>query len=112
MSELTFRMAEERDVPLILSFIRDLADYEQMLDQVVATEELLREWLFEKKKAEVCAALFCGYFCFCAFLGPGGGGWRRPFKRIGAFKRSFRRMGSRFWQKGTLWGWKKRKHGM
>ena len=38
---------------MILRFIRELADYEGMLDQVVATEELLNQWLFEKEKAEV-----------------------------------------------------------
>ena len=38
---------------MILAFIRALADYEKMTDQVIATEELLKEWIFEKKKAEV-----------------------------------------------------------
>ena len=52
MPELTFRFAVERDCALILQFIRDLAEYEKMSDQVVATEALLREWIFEKKKAE------------------------------------------------------------
>ena len=37
---------------MILAFIRALADYEKMTDQVIATEELLKEWIFEKKKAE------------------------------------------------------------
>jgi len=37
---------------VILAFIRALADYEKMTDQVIATEELLKEWIFEKKKAE------------------------------------------------------------
>ena len=50
---MTFRFAEEVDCTLILRFIRGLADYEKMSDQVVATEELLREWIFVKKKAEV-----------------------------------------------------------
>ena len=50
---MTFRFAKEEDCTLILRFIRGLADYEKMSDQVVATEELLREWIFEKKKAEV-----------------------------------------------------------
>ena len=35
-----FRFAKPQDIPLILRFIRELADYEGMLDQVVATEEL------------------------------------------------------------------------
>lgn len=41
------------DIPVILSLIRGLAEYEQMLDDVVATEELLRTWLFKEKRAEV-----------------------------------------------------------
>ena len=48
---LTFRFAEERDTPLILEFIRELADYERLLDQVVADEATLRDQLFEKHHA-------------------------------------------------------------
>ena len=40
------RAATEGDVPLILQFIRDLAEYERLLHKVVATEELLRASLF------------------------------------------------------------------
>jgi GNAT superfamily N-acetyltransferase len=43
---LSIRPALERDVPLILEFIRGLAEYERMLDQVQATEERLRASLF------------------------------------------------------------------
>ena len=50
---MTFRFATENDCALILRFIRDLAEYEKMADQVVASEELLGEWIFEKQKAEV-----------------------------------------------------------
>ena len=77
---MTFRFAGEEDCPLILAFIRGLADYERMSDQVVATEEILREWIFEKKKAEVlfvCEndkevgfALF--FHNFSTFLGRAG----------------------------------------
>ncbi len=77
---MEFRFANERDCGLILSFIRLLADYEKMSDQVVATEDLLREWIFEKKKAEVLfvceggkevgAALF--FHNFSTFLGRAG----------------------------------------
>lgn len=42
------------DVPLILNFIKELADYEKLLHEVVATEEILKETLFsEKAHAEV-----------------------------------------------------------
>ncbi|HEV2719910.1 MAG TPA: GNAT family N-acetyltransferase [Thermoanaerobaculia bacterium] len=40
------RAATESDVPLILQFIRDLAEYERLLHKVVATEEMLRASLF------------------------------------------------------------------
>ena len=53
MNHIAFRYAEEKDAALILEFIRELADYEHMLDQVVATEALLKEWIFEKQSAEV-----------------------------------------------------------
>ncbi len=75
-----FRFAEPEDTGLILDFIRRLAEYEKMSGQVVATEDILREWIFEKKKAEVlfaCAdgrevgfALF--FHNFSTFLGRAG----------------------------------------
>ncbi len=78
--ELTFRYAQESDTALILEFIKALADYEKMLDDVVATEELLKEWLFKQKKAEVIFALADGkevgfalfFHNFSTFLGRGG----------------------------------------
>lgn len=80
MQEITIRTAKPGDEGLILSFIRALADYEHMTDDVVATEELLREWLFEKRTAEVVFAqtggrdiAFALYFHnFSTFLGRGG----------------------------------------
>ena len=56
MDHSTIRYARETDVPQILHFIKQLAIYENMLDDVVATESLLREWIFEKQKAEVLLA--------------------------------------------------------
>ncbi|MBQ3222492.1 MAG: GNAT family N-acetyltransferase [Clostridia bacterium] len=77
---MEFRYAGEQDAALILHFIRELAIYENMLDDVVATEELLREWIFEKKKAEVIFALEEGkevgfalfFHNFSTFLGRAG----------------------------------------
>ncbi len=53
ISSLTFRFAEESDCALLLGFIRKLAEYEKMTDQVTATEEKLRQSIFRDHKAEV-----------------------------------------------------------
>lgn len=45
------RPAGEADVPLILRFIRELAEYERLLDEVVATEASLRATLFGPRPA-------------------------------------------------------------
>ena len=54
--EFVIRQAVEEEIPIVLQFIREIAEYERMSDQVIATEELLREWLFEKKIGEVLIA--------------------------------------------------------
>ena len=77
---MNIRYAQRSDVPLILRFIRDLAGYEQMADEVVATEALLEEWLFDRQKAEVIFALEDGkevgfalfFHNFSTFLGRAG----------------------------------------
>jgi GNAT superfamily N-acetyltransferase len=52
--ELIIRNATEDDVPLILDFIRQLARYERLEQEVVATEEILRTTLFgDHRFAEV-----------------------------------------------------------
>ncbi len=77
---LTFRFAQREDVPLILQFIRDLASYEKMLDQVVADEATLELWLFDKRSAKVLFAVADGreigfalfFHNFSTFLGRAG----------------------------------------
>ena len=77
---LTFRYAEREDTELILKFIRDLAKYEKMENELIATVELLEESLFEKQKAEVIFAMadnrevgFALFFHnFSTFLGRAG----------------------------------------
>ena len=77
---LKFRNAERKDTALILQFIRELAEYEKMLDEVVADEAMLEEWIFDKQKAEVIFALedetevgFALFFHnFSTFLGQAG----------------------------------------
>lgn len=79
-SKLKFRFAKKEDTALILDFIKKLAIYEKMLDEVVATEDLLKEWIFEKEKAEVIFALYDGkevgfalfFHNFSTFLGRSG----------------------------------------
>ena len=64
----------------ILTFIRELADYEGMLDEVVADEATLEEWLFDRRAAEVVFALEEGrevgfalfFHNFSTFLGRSG----------------------------------------
>ena len=78
--QIIFRNAKESDVSLILRFIKELADYEGLLNEVVATEEILNEWIFKKKSAEVLIGEVDGmpmgfalYFHnFSTFLGRAG----------------------------------------
>ena len=79
-TEVKFRFAKRSDIPLILNFIRGLAEYEKMSDEVVADEKTLEEWIFDKQKAEVIFALegekavgFALFFHnFSTFLGRTG----------------------------------------
>lgn len=77
---LTFRSAEREDTKLILQFIKELAEYEKMLDEVVADESTLEKWIFDKEKAEVIFAVWDGvevgfalfFHNFSTFLGRAG----------------------------------------
>lgn len=80
MSNIAYRRAVPGDENTILQFIQALARYENLSHEVVATPELLRQWLFEKNKAQVIFALdgdrevgFALYFYnFSTFLGRAG----------------------------------------
>ena len=80
MVSIKFRFAQKEDVPLILKFIYDLAQYEKLEKEVVGTEALLEEWIFEKGKAEVIFVMeeekevgFALFFHnFSTFLGRAG----------------------------------------
>ena len=80
MKDFIIRQAERKDCALILSFIKALADYENMSDEVVADEALLEEWIFDKQKAEVIFAVENGkevgfalfFHNFSTFLGRAG----------------------------------------
>ncbi|MFR1518284.1 MAG: N-acetyltransferase family protein [Clostridia bacterium] len=77
---LEFRFAERKDTGIILDFINRLAEYERMTADVVATETLLEEWIFNQKKANVLFALEEGkevgialyFYNFSTFLGRAG----------------------------------------
>lgn len=79
-NKLSFRQAERKDTPLILRFIKELAEYEKMLNEVVADEKTLEEWIFDRQKAEVIFALENGeeigfalfFHNFSTFLGRAG----------------------------------------
>lgn len=58
MPELLIRSAKSEDVPLVLSFIRQLAEYERLSDACVVTEEILRASLFGARPA---AEVVIGY---------------------------------------------------
>lgn len=81
MADKTYRFATVEDVPLILKFIKDLAHFEHLEGEVSATPELLTEWLFDRKVADVIFALDSNenevgfalfFYNFSTFLGKGG----------------------------------------
>lgn len=80
IKNFNLKFAEECDVPVILGLIKELADYEKLSGEVVATESILRESLFERKMAEVIIGEFEGkpvgfalfFHNFSTFLGRPG----------------------------------------
>ena len=77
---MEFIFAERSDTEEILYFIKELADYEHMLDEVVADTKTLEHWLFDEKKAEVIFTMQDGvkvgfalfFHNFSTFLGRAG----------------------------------------
>jgi GNAT superfamily N-acetyltransferase len=75
------RPATVEDVSLILSFIKELADFERLSHEVVATEDILRKSLFGKRRAaevvigqqgEDPAGFALFFHSFSTFLGRPG----------------------------------------
>ena len=74
------RKAERTDIPVVLELIKELAEYEKMSDDVVATPKLLEEWIFDKEKAQVLLGEADGeivgmalyFYNFSTFLGRAG----------------------------------------
>ncbi|MBN2432536.1 MAG: GNAT family N-acetyltransferase [Acidobacteria bacterium] len=73
---LTIRPATAKDVPLILHFIRRLAEYERLAHEVTATEDVLRETLFGRRPS---AEVILGY------LGPQPVGFALFFHNFSTF---------------------------
>ncbi len=80
MGEFVIRPAREEDIPALLGFIHEMAEYEKMSDQVTATEELLHKWIVEKEIAEVLIPTVDGksvgyalfFHNFSTFVGKSG----------------------------------------
>lgn len=81
MPEPEIRSATEDDVPLILSFIRELAEYERLSHEVSATEEMLRDSLFGERRVAEALLVYVGgspaafalfFHNFSTFLGKPG----------------------------------------
>ena len=78
--ELHIRNAQVNDIPTLIALIQELADYEKLSNEAVATEELLKFWLFDKERAEAIILEvdqivigFALYFHnFSTFLGKAG----------------------------------------
>lgn len=79
-NSLEFRYAAREDTPQILRFIKELAEYEGLADEVIADEATLEEWIFDRGKAEVLLARVGGrdigfalfFHNFSTFLGRAG----------------------------------------
>ena len=81
MSDLRIERATARDVSLILSLIKGLAEYERLGEEVVATEAALRESLFGPQAAAEVAIAYAGdeavgfavwFHNYSTFLGRAG----------------------------------------
>ena len=81
MSQLEIRSAIKEDVPLLLRFIKELAEYEKLSHEVSATEEILRESLFDGRRVAEALLAYLGdepagfalfFHNFSTFLGRPG----------------------------------------
>jgi len=78
--QITYRQAQRSDVALVLDFVRQLAAYEHLLDKVIATEQDLEQWLFDKQLVQALFVLVDGqevgfalyFYNYSSFLGKAG----------------------------------------
>ena len=77
-NSFTIRKAERKDVGLLLEFIRGIAKYEKMEDEVVAMAETLEAEMFDHQRAEAkthgdgSSDQFLTQNRFCKLLGDKG----------------------------------------
>ena len=80
-ADLRIQPATPGDVPLLLTFVKELAEYERLTDEVVATEDVLRESLFGPRPAAEALIAYRGnepvafaiwFYNFSSFLGRPG----------------------------------------
>ncbi|UJF15907.1 GNAT family N-acetyltransferase [Jeotgalibaca sp. MA1X17-3] len=80
MEQTKIRIAERKDAPLIFSFIKDLAHYEKMENEMVATVGDIEASIFDRKEAEVLLLEYQGnaigfalfFHNYSTFLGKAG----------------------------------------
>lgn len=80
IKDFTLKRATKEDSDLIFHFVKQLAIYEKMLDELEGTPEMIMENIFDNKQAEVLIAYYqgkpvgsCLYFIsFSTFLCRGG----------------------------------------
>ena len=80
MDNITIRKAERQDVPLLMEFIRGIAKYEKMENEVIASEQTLEEEMFDHHRAEAIFAVVDGeevgfalyFYNFSTFIGHSG----------------------------------------
>ena len=80
MSKIAIRKAEWQDVPLLLEFIRGIARFGKMEDEVIASPEVLEREMFDEHRAEALFAVADGrevgfalyFYNFSTFIGHSG----------------------------------------
>ena len=78
--DILIRRAERQDVPLLLDFIRGIARYEKMENEMIASSEVLEREMFDEHRAEAVFAVVDGrevgfalyFYNFSTFIGHSG----------------------------------------
>ena len=80
MSNVVIRKAERQDVPLLLEFIKGIARYEKLENEVIASADVLEQEMFDEHRAEAVFAVVDGrevgfalyFYNFSTFIGHSG----------------------------------------